>query len=238
MKSLRFHIMSLFLSMAAICSGQAVDGPCHMPNGNVEYFEEESAMIWRISLSTDNTSRKKKKPLELSRPISITTHRFDHEGHETEHCVFRPRNATLATIELDDNGNPVLVNDSIDMTVPTERVLYEYRQNGTLIAFHYESHLGTEQLTGIDTLACLPEPVPEKKYVQNDSLSTTTYYLNDYGFVSTIETDHHDGTMSVTTYEGYRYDVYGNWTERKRYSLLPDGRHLLTGTDKRSYRYR
>lgn len=232
----------ILLSAGALAGEPAAGRLFPSPGGDVEYCEEETSAAWHMSLNTtaDGKAARKSRTVLITRITSVTTHRFDSDGNETECCVFRPRNPNMATIELGADGNtPVVVNDSIDMSLPSERTVFTYLDDGKVAVCHWESSLGIEHLVLTDTLPVPSAPaVTGRKFTRHDSTGTATYYLNEHGCVSMIEEDRNDGTMTVTTYEGYRYDNYGNWTERRRYSLHPDGRHILTGTDRRRYRYR
>lgn len=213
-----------------------------MPNGLVESFHEESHTIWSISLNTGAAAKhfKRKHTRQLSRTTSVTIHNFDIEGRETVHMTFRPRNPDMATIEFNADGSgPVVISDSIDMAHPTERTVFKYTADNLVAVEHWESTLGTDSLVLTDTLQFEDQLLHAgSRYMRQDSTETQYFYFNDHDCVSKIETDRADGTMSVTIFDNYKYDRYGNWTSRDRYSLRPDGRHIHTGSDSRKYRYR
>ena len=228
-----------FLLPAPLKARNSIACPFETLNGDIEYYEEEISSIWHISLNTGK-ARLFRKTTAISRTTSISTHRFDKDGNETEHCIFRPRNAAIATIELSADGtDPVIVNDSIDLTMPSERTLYAYLEDGRIAVSHWESIFGAEQYIGTDTVDSYDNPFSvTRKYTEQDSTGTRYFYFNDHDCLSKIENDRNDGTISITLYDGYKYDSYGNWTKRKRHALRPDGSRIHTGSEQRRYKYR
>ncbi len=227
------------LFLAPLSAGNFTGRSLESLNGDIEYYEEEISSLWHISLNTGK-AKLFRKTTTISRITSISVHRFDNNGYETEHCIFRPRNSAVATIELSADGtDPVIANDSIDMTIPSERTLYAYLGDGRVAASHWESRFGIEQFIGTDT-SDLNEVTfpPGLKYAKRDSSGTKHFHFNDHGCLSKIENDRNDGTISITVYDNYRYDSYGNWIERKRYALRPEGSRIHTASERRRYRYR
>lgn len=239
MKTVR-HILALLLAACQFPIAMAQQ-PFDAANpelglaGDVGYMEQETSAIWTVNIATGK--RRRTASAQVKRTQSIETWCFDTDGKLVAYCRYTPRNANLATIELGaDGSSPVIVGDSIDMTVPAVRIEFSYPGNGICVSKRWECSLGKETFVGTDTVAVGAGTVfTDRKESGNDSVR---YTCNRRGHVTRIERDWDENTMSVTIYDDYKYDVYGNWTRRNTYSLQPDGRRRLTGCSTRTYRYR
>lgn len=196
--------------------GPAVPGP--MPAGDIGYFEEETSVVWTIDLSSQGRRHQRGTRRQVERWQTMETFSFDSLGRLTERCEYRSLNPRLVTVELPPDGSaPSIVRDSLaDRSRPQERNVFDY-SDSTLESFIPIFRL--EQETDSDGLE-------------------TRYFYNDHGCVSRVERDWDSLSMSVTVFDDYEYDRYGNWTSRKRYSIVPGGPRRLSGSDRRRYIYR
>ena len=252
MKARLFLIPALAACFAASAQNPFVQPyPTERIGGDVSCYEEMTYSLVFIRLHYGSDSDAPETVQTLRRARSVTCHKFDESGRETEMTEYAQRDAGMGTLSTDGSVTEASV---IRRDNPVRTVCYIYddgqqagmtvTHDGTTdtVRFEVTDRHGSYTMHMKDGKQCTCRFDSDGylvRYTDSDGMVTRYSYNENGHLVRTVtEWSDENGESSATfTYDSYEYDASGNWTRRIKNSKVTGEPARPAAIEERSYRY-